>query len=142
VQCRVQNISGEQALQVCDPADLNARLLISSKPPALSEVQRLAKCLASIMEVAGMLGQERLRDALEELLSFLHAWFDFDQHCCLGILRPGHAQLDELKEQFMALPTLLKQVRHQKTYELGCHAYPTGLPLQEEQNKAWMQSQK
>jgi hypothetical protein len=62
------------------------------------------------VEVAAMLEQDTLQEAVEELLNFLHAWFDFDEQGCIGIVQPGHEQLDRLKEQFMALPTLLKQV--------------------------------
>lgn len=98
-------------LQVCSPVQVLTKMTSTAgavTPPAL---KKLTRCLASIKEIAAAAGKLRLEDAAQEMLTFLDAWFDVEGNNSFGIVRPGIAELDTLKEQFAALPVLLQQVR-------------------------------
>lgn len=97
--------------QVCNPLDLAAKLAAGSGPPPLSGLKRLVKCLNAIVQIADLLEQAQLADALREMLAFVHTWFDLEERSVLGVVNAGNDDLDALKDQFAALPTLLQQVR-------------------------------
>jgi hypothetical protein len=95
-------------VQVCDPADLVAKMAAGSvNMPGL---RRLLKCLAGIASIAELLEQRQLQDCVHEMLAFLHAWFDFDESSVVGVVKPGNEALDILKQQYSALPGLLQEV--------------------------------
>ena len=97
--------------QVCNPAELVAKLLSAARLPTLAELARLVRCLDSVADVAGALEQARPAGAAREIVAFLGSWFDLAPRGALGVLRPGNEELDHLKSQFTALPGLLKQAR-------------------------------
>jgi hypothetical protein len=106
-------------VQVCNPVVLAAKMAASSSAPALPGLRKLAKCLTSILEVSALLHQEDLEDAAQEMLASLCACFDYEESGSFGIMLQGNEELDTLKEQFAALPSLLQQVGHPGTH-LSC----------------------
>jgi hypothetical protein len=81
-----------------------------STAPNLDMFRRLVKCLTSIVSIATLLEQAQLESTVQEMLAFLHTWFDFEERSCIGIVQAGNEELDVLKEQYAALPALLQQV--------------------------------
>ena len=97
-------------LQVCDPVQLIAKMTASNSLPPLAHLRRLMKCLTSIAAIAAALEQPQLQGVVTEMVSYLYAWFDFEETSMIGVVKAGHEALDTLKTQFAALPTLLHQV--------------------------------
>lgn len=93
-----------------DPLQLLQKLTSGPAGPQLPDLKKLLKGLDASLQLANALMQESLAASLEEIVSFLNGWFDFQEQSQIGILLPGNADLDALKDQYAALPTLLRSV--------------------------------
>lgn len=86
------------------------KTLCQQSVPQIAELRKLLKSCNALFQLAEALSQDALQQALESIISFLCAWFDFDEQAH-GILLPGNEELDNLKAQYMELPNLLRRVR-------------------------------
>lgn len=101
----------ETDMQVGDPLQLVQKLAVAPAIPLIADLRKLQRSLDAMLQLAIELMQQDLAASLEEMLSFLHGWFDFQEQSQIGILLPGNAELDALKDQYSALPNLLRSVR-------------------------------
>lgn len=111
-------------VQVGEPLQLIQKLTSGLAGPQLADVRKLIRGLGACLQLASKLTQEDLTDSLEEILSYLHCWFDFQEQTQIGILLPGNADLDALKDQYSALPTLLRSVRSTNRRKYPSVPYP------------------
>eukprot|EP00892_Ulva_mutabilis_P006562 jgi/Ulvmu1/4278/UM198_0002.1 len=96
--------------QVGEPLQLIQKLTTRAAGPQMPDLRKLLKGLEASWHLATALLQEELAISLEGIVSFVHAWFDFKNQNQIGILLPGNAELDKLKEHYSGLPALLRSV--------------------------------
>lgn len=77
--------------------------------PSIADLRRLLKSCQALFQLAEALSQDALQQKVESIVSFLCAWFDFEEQGH-GILLPGNEELDNVKAQYMELPNLLRRV--------------------------------
>lgn len=98
-------------VQVGEPLQLIQKLAGAPAAPLLADLRKMQRSLDAMLQLAVELMQQDLAASLEEILSFLHGWFDFQEQSQIGILVPGNSELDAVKDQYSALPSLLRSVR-------------------------------
>jgi hypothetical protein len=103
--------SNSSNAQVFNPIDFTNRLLSRLQPPSIPDIRKLFSCLSAIHQTAQSFEQEALATALQDICTFLASNFDLDEYNLCGILTPGDEWLDDVKQQFAALPKMLQQVR-------------------------------
>lgn len=97
-------------MQVGEPLQLTKKLTSIAATPQMADLRKLLRNLDAVLQLAANLKQQELAESMEDMLSFLHSWFDFQEQSQIGILIPGNADLDALKDQYSALPRLLRSV--------------------------------
>lgn len=96
-------------VQVGDPLLILKKVLCSQAVPRISELRTLLKSCNALFQLAEALSQNALRDTMDNVISLLCAWFDFEEHG-QGILLPGNEELDSIKAEYTELPNLLRKV--------------------------------
>lgn len=95
--------------QVGDPMHILKKGLCQQAVPEIADLRKLLKSCHALFQLAEALSQDVLKQTLESIISFLCAWFDFEEQAH-GILLPGNEELDTIKAQYMELPNLLRRV--------------------------------
>jgi hypothetical protein len=95
------------------------KALCMQSAPTMSTLRTLLKNCHALFQLAEALSQTMLQQAVESIISLLHAWFDFEEQGH-GILLPGNEDLDSLKAQYMELPNLLRRVCSAHRCTLTC----------------------
>ena len=85
------------------------KTLCQQAVPQITELRKLLRSCNALFQLAEALSQDALQQTLESIISFLCAWFDFEEQTH-GILLPGNEELDNVKAQYMELPNLLRRV--------------------------------